>query len=886
MAAGKVSWPTPRVATFLQWATAELRAGRHAERDSRGQGAPERALSSHEEWALFRAIAAELIPAHEFVTRRALVGQLRSAARLIDDWQIDATQLHRLGSPEARLLTTALTEFAARCRTLGARPVRQLVAALRPPAARPVVPASLELPRAHRRVLQQHGAEFIDDEHHDEISSQFLACTSVEDECIVVANWCAETLRDRPGSRLLVVVPDLDARHIALERTLSQTLEPSRWLASDDGSRAFAIEGGRRLNEFALVHHALTTLALLTRPLIFTALSGWLQSVFLATPGAEDRALLDRWLRTQGRLECSAATLALQLERAGTSLRNPAAILAERLRRAVAELPQGKRLARDWAQAFSAALDAVGWPGIRPLSSIEQQTRLRWNELLSEYAAIAVSLGPLSAQHAVDCLAELAAEVRFDAASPDVAVLVTDSLDPPVVHYDAIWVMGLDADTWPPPPAPHPLLPTRLQIEAGIETATAAGQLRRARRAMQAWGGACDSLHYSAPLTRDDAESQPSALISATTQPPARAVTLLQALRGDPSFELIDDTEGLAWPHDQAVPRGVAVFDLQTRCPFKAYAELRLNADQLELPEPGIDARKRGDWLHKALELFWQQTRTQSALILLADEALETRVRAVVDQALNKIGPLGDVELLARSVQRERARLERLLVECAALDRQRMPFSVVATEQVLATRIRDAQFRFKLDRVDQLHGEGARSTHETVLIDYKSGQPGRLGWLTDRLREPQLLVYALALRYQRKQPDDTSAPPLNLAALARLHLTRGRTSYLGLSADPGTLPAVRTPAIAAQNLRSRGTRGVVDVLGDTPREQWQLQVDRWQHAIEQLAQDYLQGTATVDPIDPDECKYCHLTTVCRRTELAETSESEDECDAEGGEAGL
>jgi hypothetical protein len=52
------------------------------------------------------------------------------------------------------------------------------------------------------------------------------------------------------------------------------------------------------------------------------------------------------------------------------------------------------------------------------------------------------------------------------------------------------------------------------------------------------------------------------------------------------------------------------VFQYQAACPFRAFVELRLGAEDLEVPVPGLDARQRGTLIHAALEVFWTEVRT------------------------------------------------------------------------------------------------------------------------------------------------------------------------------------------------------------------------------------------------------------------------------------
>ena len=44
-------------------------------------------------------------------------------------------------------------------------------------------------------------------------------------------------------------------------------------------------------------------------------------------------------------------------------------------------------------------------------------------------------------------------------------------------------------------------------------------------------------------------------------------------------------------------------------------------------------------------------------------------------------------------------------------------------------------------------------------------------------------------------------------------------------------------------------------------------MDDWPAKMTKLATDFLQGRATVDPLDAQACQYCDLASVCRINEL-------------------
>ncbi len=77
-------------------------------------------------------------------------------------------------------------------------------------------------------------------------------------------------------------------------------------------------------------------------------------------------------------------------------------------------------------------------------------------------------------------------------------------------------------------------------------------------------------------------------------------------------LEEMEDAAGIAVPPDEVMRGGATVLQLQAACGFRAFAEMRLRATEIEDVELGMDARERGNVVHKVLESFWEQVKTQA----------------------------------------------------------------------------------------------------------------------------------------------------------------------------------------------------------------------------------------------------------------------------------
>lgn len=826
---GRTIWPTPRVFTFAQFAERTLGA-QWASRDQ-----PDRMLPAGAEWATLRELRRE---AGGTAEARALLNSVRA----LSDWRIGANPRALGASPEGDLLVEALAALEQLAKQQGRRPLRAWLDEIEAPPGALFVAGAASLAAAPLHTLRRLGAK-LDDGAAPSRPISVATADNDEHELELIAAWSQQELERDPGRRLLVVDPRLRQRRRLYERLLSQTLTPSEWLSREPraASTTFAIEGGRPLAEFPLVAHALLTLRLLTSRLRFDELVHWVRLPFLDGEDVAAGAAIEAQLRDGRRLEYTAAELAAFLERSAAG--GVATALAARLRTALGLLAGERRAPADWAPLVLGALRTLGWPGTRPLRSDEQQTLARWQVLLDEYAALGAWLPKSGAAEAAATLLDLAGERNFDPLTAAAPVTLTESLDDPIVRYDAIWVAGLDAAQWPAPPRPDVFIPLGVQLAAGVPWASAAGQARVARSSLAAWRSSTDRLVCSWARLEGDAHRSPSPLLArlADAQPqdsmPRRA-TLADAVRRA-GLETVEDIIGIPVDKDRPVRGGVKPLTLQAECGFHAYAEVRLAGAELESPAPGLDPRERGMLLHKALELVWLKLQSQFAL-RATDE--QVRLPMIADSVAAAIVSVfrGHVPAeLERAVARESHRIERLIEALFKQELRRPWFEVETLEARRVVSIAGGQFEVRIDRIDTMEGGGH------AILDYKSGQTRTPRWNAEEVRDPQLLAYLLAERGR------------NVQALANVSLTQGRAKFSGRASRGGLLPDIT--GLPGMNPNK--------VPAEEIEAAWQAETGRWIHGLQMIASDYLSGRAPVQPA-PDVCRNCHLTVLCRRVELA------------------
>jgi probable DNA repair protein len=833
-AAGRTLWSTPQVHTFNQYC--ERAVSEQWARD----GHTDRLLPSGAEWAMLREL------------RRDAGGQAEARALLVSirtlhDWNIPRSAAALGVSPEAQFLQESLVTLERLHAEQGRRPLRGWLADLEPaPEAVFVAGFAMQTP-VHRQTLQRLGAVDIESEPGDSVPA-IASAENDEHELELIAAWCRDLLERDPSRRLLIVDARLRQRRRQYERLLSQTLSPSEWLSSEarPASLTFSIEGGKPLAEFPVIGHALLSLRLLVGRLRFAEVVQWLNLPFLDGDDVMAAPVIEATLRNSRKLEYSGAELAALLERSDSTA---SAMLARRIRAALATLSGERRAPAEWAPRVLGALRQLGWHGSRPLRSDEQQTVARWHALLDEYSALGAWLPSAVAAEAVAALADLAGERNFDPASVDAPVTLTESHDHPLVRYDGIWVAGLDAAQWPAAARPDPFIPLQLQTAAGIPSASAAGQAQLAHAALAGWRRCTDALVCSWGRLEGDAQRSISPLLTRLAArrdyQATRPFMTLAAALSPAALEQIDDVIGTPVDVRETVAGGVTPLTLQAECGFRAYGELRLGARRLESPAPGIDARERGMLLHKALELVWINLDLQQ-LSLIATEEYERRpmiANAVAAAVVHVFQGYVPLELRA-AVDRETHRIERLIARLLEVERLRTPFQVDKLEARRRVSIAGGEFELRIDRIDLIEGGGY------AILDYKAGEPRKPRWDGELVREPQLLAYLLAERGR------------NVQALANVSLTRGKAKFVGRSSRKNLLPEISglSPSkVPAEQIEAA----------------WQADIERWLTGLHRLAADYIAANAPVQPA-PDVCRHCHLTTLCRRLELSRDGSEQDE----------
>ena len=462
-----------------------------------------------------------------------------------------------------------------------------------------------------------------------------------------------------------------------------------------------------------------------------------------------------------------------------------------------------------WSEFIGDLLQTLGWPGDVQLSLDEQDAIESWKTAMSQLSSLSLVAEAISFDTAVDELSRLL-ESSQEQAGLWAPVQILEAREATGIRFDAGIVIGMDEESWPPKEYRSPFLPPKLWRERGPDTRSEQERLTRSLLAIApevfvTWSGRLSPV--VAKFVAQE-ESQNEIWKGKSTWQTFKPTVL----------EVSDDSQGPAFLADTTARGGTSIIKAQSLCPFRAFAEYRLQSKAPEEGCLGLDSRERGGHLHELLEFVWQRLKTHDQLLAASPLYLNNLVEEGARQAVESHGGSPFSQIVA-AVEVER--LKEVVLDWLEVEKKRQQrFTVETVEQERYFDLAGLRLRLRLDRIDRL------ANGQLLLIDYKSGVQTALKLEGQRPEEPQLLVYAASL-------DDDVA---------------------------GLFFAQVKP----RDLRLKGISQQRHVAGqgNLVKKDWDTFLLQGKANVHQLASQFKAGYAAVDP-RPYACDFCSQKPLCR-----------------------
>ena len=488
----------------------------------------------------------------------------------------------------------------------------------------------------------------------------------------------------------------------------------------------------------------------------------------------------------------------------------------------------------EWRIVFQELLSLFDWPGERKLNSIEYQAVNRFYTFLDEFTQLDVVFQPQSYYKALDKLQKYASNIAFQPENQGTPIQILGILEASGLQFDYLWLMQLYHENWPPKSEPNPFIPVALQKQTLMPHASPLREYEFAKKLTDRLLASAEHILCSYPMIHDNNPVFPSELVNHLLLMPENSRDSLQSI--DESV-LPEQTEQLIEYYDDfddqpledfkltgPVKGGSQLFAYQAQCPFKAFAKIRMNANNPDQLTIGIDAKLRGTLLHECLHNFW--TKIQSQEMLIKMNHIELEIEHIVKRVVQKYktrstmtDALWDIEAI---------RLQQLLIECIEIEKKRPPFHVAALEEIKTVTIDGLSINVRIDRIDRLTG------NQYLLIDYKTGQVNLNELINLPLKSPQLPLYLSV---------DFSFIP-HAAAWFVIH--NEKSEYIGVSNVSLDIDSVKVVADLAEHL------------------DWNALLLQWRVELNRMARDFIKGRLQVQPLNSAQtCRLCDLQTFCR-----------------------
>ena len=671
-------------------------------------------------------------------------------------------------------------------------------------------------------------------------SQSAMQIIAVDDKTVEItqaANWAKAMLDAKPTASIAVISQDLNTMRKTVDRIFTRVFKPSSISVENTAiTDSFDMSAGTPLAETPVVAAALLALRAVNSNLDQDQWGILLTSPYLGSgnQSIEREALLARLIASRNKDSYLAKLRSLAQRFHGDAISEGSYCeLLLQLSEVQRDIKRGATslTLKQWGEHFQLLLKQWNWPGSRSPSSDEYQQIKAFEEAIESFVSFDVVLKPQSQAKALELFERHLRSETYHRQTSAAQVQVLGGLEGSGQTFDYLWLMGMNDRQWPASPNPNPLLPKTLQQQLAMPNASLEREFDYSRNLTKGYLQAASEIVVSYLSVMDDVSCKLSPLIeeNMTSMP---VLDNWQLLDTQPSLvaialEEIADEHGVRLADEN--PRGGAgLLKDQAHCPFKAYAQYRLNVRPLEEPVRGIDPRERGVIVHRALEVLWQELKDSSALAALSDEAKQVLIENCAQQGMQA---LNNSAIALRLKQLEQQRLVSLLTQWLEVEGQRGDFNVVATEEKQTITIGSMSFDVRLDRLDKL------PTGETLVVDYKTGSVNINDWLSERPLEPQLPMYVQTL----------SEGDVERSGLAVASLKAGSLGYKGISAT-----ALETSGI-----------NTLDKVRGTTIADWDTLIQHWRTALLQLVSEIGEGYASVKPINLAACTYCGLQPLCR-----------------------
>ncbi len=628
------------------------------------------------------------------------------------------------------------------------------------------------------------------------------------DEITAAINWVYKIHKEKPKQRITIVAPNLaDIKHTIITK-LNNIFGYHKDLLTSN-QKVYNISLGDTLSSYNLVSSALDILefskqwqtGFIKRKLCARVIC----SAYITNYDTElnTRANIANKLLNNTNYQISVNTI-LSFSKQSPKLNR----ILSNLVKLMPNITTNKQSHSWFLDKFIVILLHWGFCDNKHLSSYEFQVFNKWQKTQLEFNTLDVISKNLTFSKALANLKQLLINTSFQPKVDTVNIYILAQLEAQGLFFDSAWILDASNDFLPGVLKKLNFIDHHLATLYKLPDSDYKQLQIRANITLKNLSSISNNIYISYAKTKDNNEQLPSPMINFDSD-----IEQIQRVNNKLTKLIkIDDYQAPQITNNN-ITKGIKVLSNQAQCAFKGFA-IRLNIDDTIEPYIGFNAIDRGRFIHKALEMIWDELKTLDTLKKCHNLA------QIINKHLDTILANTELEKI------EKARLFKIINNFLQLELKRDNFKIISLEHKQQVNIAGLIFSVRFDRIDE------DINNNKIIFDYKTSLTSltklgvaRDGSFTNTISEAQLAIYALNY--------DTDGVIFAI-------LKADTVKYLGFA--------------GADSL---------NYLVKNPSAEYYIKLKQyWQKQLTKTSNDLQNGNCQVSPIK-GACDYCNLDSLCR-----------------------
>ncbi|TQV76574.1 hypothetical protein FLL45_01025 [Aliikangiella marina] len=685
-------------------------------------------------------------------------------------------------------------------------------------------------------------------------SATRVECEQFKQELEFAAELASKRVVDAPDKTIAVVVNQLSNHIDLVHQCFSDTFQPDEHLPWKPlGKTAYNVSAGQPIAEFPPIYVALSILQLSSKGLDLTTLRLLKTTPFIHWGDYSNQ--IRSFLHDQSLLGYRHYSLD-RIRSAIDSHPECDKLIQLKIRLdSIENKPTQARPMSAWVDLWLSELNAWRWMNNETVDNNQNLMSEFYEALKSSVSLASVNPKP-SKSAAFEYFQQVLKQSAFQMPSDRTNLHILGILEASGLVFDELIMVGFGRHNWPAKSQLNPFLPVAFQQANHTPGSSAEREYEYTRDLSQSLLNSATNLWVTYSKTEQDSLTGESPLFSHLPE-----TDIADWLSQKATYQVQSDYE---WTCDEkitidtkAIKGGAYLLSFYAACPFKGMSQFQFGIRPAQQTELGIEAKIRGAWLHRALELFWREVKTSSALQALSTEHRQTLIENVLIEAKSEFEKPLYASASPVIVDLEFEKLARQIDDWLEIDSQFGDFKV-ATEVEKQLTIGPLDFTFRVDRIDYLN-DGS-----IAIIDYKTGNVDVKKWLGKRPDEAQMPAYVLACEEE------------NVNSLSYAKIKTGETKRVGVWFTPESNSQSSfdyqfleiTEDGQKDRTRYFQANPNLELTSDSLSEQWRDNLQRLANAI-------AEGVMPVSPKSRSQsCRYCDFSDFCRINEFQPDDEAE------------